>query len=68
MESLKSMAQHRSIRLIQDVSPNLDYEIRAYAKEVAVERRVMELAKGEAVRDMRFAERIRVGDYVCGVE
>jgi len=68
MKALKSVDEHRSIRLIQNVRSNLDDQVRPYPEKISIERGMVQFAQCESVRDERLSKRIGVGDYVCGVQ
>ena len=57
MKCLQAVAQHRSVGFVEDRWRDVDDEIRIDADEVAVERRVVELAESEAVRHDGFTAR-----------
>ena len=42
---LEAMAQHRAVDLVEDVTSDLDNQIRADADDIPVERGVVELAQ-----------------------
>lgn len=68
LEPLQTVHQHRTVMLPEDVAADLDDEVRTYSEDVTVERRVMKLAKSEAVRNARHATRVLVMKDVSGVE
>ena len=52
---LQPMTKHRPVALVQDVATNLDHVVRSHAKDVSVERRVMQFAEREAVGNDGFS-------------
>ena len=65
---LQAVTQHRAVDLFQNVAPDLDDTVRPYAKNVRVERGMVELAEGESVRNDRLAARVPIGEDVRGFE
>ncbi len=43
------MHEHRPIDLVQDVSPDLYSIVRAYAEDIAIERRMMQTAQRQSI-------------------
>lgn len=68
MKILETVSQHRTVDLIEDVVADLHDEVRPDAKNVPVERRVMELAKRHAIRDVRLTQWVRVTQDVSSVQ
>ena len=68
MEILKTMAEHRPVRLVQNGARHVNHEIGGDAEEMSIERRVVKLAEGQAVRHHGLAARMAVGQDVGGLE
>lgn len=66
MEALQPMNQHRPIGVIQHVSSYLHNAVRPDPNQMCVERRVVELAERQTVRDNGSPEWIRVRHDVRG--
>lgn len=62
------MPEHGAIRLGKDVSSDLDVQVGPYAENVPVVCGVMQLAKGETVRDRGLALRVPVREDMRGVQ
>ena len=67
MKLLEAVEQHWPVTFLQYVTSNLDDPVGTHAYEVPVERRMMELAKRKAIRNVRFSPFL-VTYYVRGVE
>src|SRR5262249_13332634 len=68
MEPLKTMLQHQSVNLIQDIHAHFHRVVRCDADDVAIERGMMQLAERQSVRNPRVAFWISVGDDMCSFE
>ncbi|MBI3403255.1 MAG: cupin domain-containing protein [Acidobacteria bacterium] len=68
VESLKTMNQHRAVRLIEHVLPHFDNGVGRDSNEVPIEGGMMKLAQREAVGNGRHAERIRIRHDMRGLE
>ncbi|MGI8869592.1 MAG: hypothetical protein ACR2F6_12250 [Mycobacteriales bacterium] len=68
MPVLQAVAEHRSVDLIEQPVVDLDDEVGWDAADVAVVRRVVDLAEGQAVGDHRLTARMSVGQDAGGVE
>ncbi len=66
--ALQPVLQHWAIHLGQDVHSDLHYEVRAYAQDVGVVRRMVDLAHGQAVSDYGLSAVLLVGHHVRGVQ
>lgn len=66
--ALESVLQHGPVYLIKNVVANLDDEVRTHTENVAVERGMVQLAKGQAVGNRRFTFRMAIGEDVRAVE
>ena len=62
------MSEHRAVRFREDVVRDDDPEVGLDPKEISVERRVVEFAEAESVRDAGFAVGVRVRDDVSGIQ
>jgi len=65
---LKAMSEHRAVRFREDVVRDDDPEVGLDPKEISVERRVVEFAQADSVRDARLAVGIGVRDDMRGIE
>src|SRR3989475_10898843 len=68
VEILKTMADRRPVRLVQNGARHVNHEIGVDAEEMSIERRVVKLAEGQAVRHHGLAARMAVGQDVGGLE
>ena len=68
MVGLQAVLQHRSVDLGKDVGADLDYVVGADAEDVGVERRVVNLTKGQAVAHDRIPVLVTIRQDVRGVE
>ena len=68
MVLLQPIKQHRAVDLSEHVGPDLDDSVGADAKDVRVERRVMDLAHRQAVGDDRLASLVAIGENVSCIE
>jgi|RhiMethySRZTD1v2_1073278.scaffolds.fasta_scaffold100855_1 hypothetical protein len=68
MEPLQPVFQHRPIRLFENIWANLNDVVRTHTDNLRVERRMMELAQRQPVRDARFTLGIGIGDDVSRFE
>jgi hypothetical protein len=68
VEPLQTKLEHRPIRLVQDVRPQLDHEVRPHAEDVAVERGVVQLAESQSVRDDGLSPGVSVWENVGRVQ
>src|SRR3989338_9628287 len=64
----QAMAEHGPVGLAENGGLHLDVEIGANAEQVAVERRVVQRAEGQAVRHPGLAARVAIGQDVGGLE
>ncbi len=64
LESLQSMNEHWPVRLLENVLPDLDYQVRPYAEDMPVKSRMMERAERKPVGHDRFPTFMRVGQDV----
>ena len=62
------MSEHWPVALIKDVSSDLDHKIRADGEDVRIERSMMELAQGQAVRYHGFTSRMAVREDVRRID
>jgi len=65
---LESVPKHRPIDLVEEAMRDLDLVLRRDAKQVAIERRVVDLAERQAVRDVGQAFLVAVWSDVGSVE
>ena len=68
LEALKPVLQHRTVSLLEDVGPDFNDVVRPDAKDVRVERRVVEAAQGHAMGDDGLAARVGVRQNVSCIE
>src|SRR3989338_4850722 len=68
VEALEAMAEHGPIGLAKNGGLHLDLKVGANAEQVAVERRVVQRAEGQAVRHHGLAARVAIGQDVGGLE
>src|SRR5438105_1202497 len=68
MQFLQAMQQHGSVVLLQHVAPNVHTVVWIYAEDVAIERTVVHPAQGQAIRHLRSATLILVGQDMSGIE
>ena len=68
LESLESVLEHRTVDFFENVRSNLDHVVRTNAKDVCIERGVMESTQGQTVRDHGLASLVRVRQDVRRVE
>jgi hypothetical protein len=61
LEALQAVLEHRPIRFPQNIEANLDDAIRLDTQDVAIVRRVVQLAKRKAVRHDRLTPWMAVG-------
>ena len=64
MKALKTMFEHGPVDFFEHGEADLDAVGGIHADDVTIERRVMQLAEREPVRDARLAFGIAVGDDV----
>ncbi len=65
---LEAVQEHRAVVLLEQVSPDLDYQIRPDAEEPLIESCVVDLAERQSVADGCDARALRVRDDVRGVQ
>jgi hypothetical protein len=68
VEALEAVLEHRAVSLPEHVSANVHDQVGPDADDVAVEGRVVEGTQGQAVGDLRLAERVAIRQDVRGVE
>ena len=68
MEALQPELEHRPVGLAEDVLTQLDDQVRPDAEDVVVERRVVELAESQSIRNDRLALRMPVRQDVSRVQ
>ena len=65
---LKSVAQHRSVMLLQDISTQMNPVLRIDAQNPDVVRPMMDAAERESIGDLRNPPLLAIGQDVSGVE
>ena len=65
---LEPVLQHRAVNLREHVGADRDPVVGRDAEDVGVEGAVVDLAEGEAVRDLGAPALVAVGEYVGGME
>jgi hypothetical protein len=68
LKPLKSVQEHGTIDLLENVQADVYSAIRANAENVLIVRRVVELAEGKSIRDERLPEGMLVRKDVRGVQ
>ncbi len=68
MQFLQAVPQDRTILFIQDISANMDPEIRRHTDDKAIEGGMVKLTKGDSVADPGFTFWKSVRDDVGGIQ
>ena len=68
VDALDPASEHPAVDLLEHVLPDVEGEVRTDAEDLVVEGGVVDLARGEAVRNDGLSVRLAVGDDVRGVQ
>jgi hypothetical protein len=68
MEALEAVLEHWPVDLLQDVEPDVDFQVGRHAEDVPVECRVVQRAQRESVRHDRPPARMPVGQDMGRIE
>jgi hypothetical protein len=68
VKALQAVLEHRPIILFKDIAPDLDCQIRPYAEEKTIKRRMVQLTECDAIAYHRFPTRLTVRDDVGSIE